>query len=75
MVYTVDEDQLLRLWSVIRCFAEIRENSDPITQSEILTNAQIILTTIVFDLHPLVHDRASSAPPRISLGKIATFDA
>jgi hypothetical protein len=75
MVYTMDEHQLLRLWSVIRCFAEIRENSDPITQSEILTNAQTILTAIVFDLNPLVDDRASSAPPRISLSKIATFDA
>jgi hypothetical protein len=60
---------------VIRCFAEIRENSDPITQSEILTNAQTILTAIVFDLNPLVDDRVSPAPPRISLSKIVTFDA
>jgi hypothetical protein len=75
MVYTMDEYQLLRLWSVIRCFAEIRENSEPIIQSEILTNAQIILTAIVFDLNPLVEDRARSAPPRISLSKIVTFDA
>jgi hypothetical protein len=38
-VYTMDERQLLRLWSVIRCFAEIRESDDPITKSEILTKA------------------------------------
>jgi hypothetical protein len=37
--------------------------------------AQIILTAIAFDLMPLVEDRASSAPPRISLSKIVTFDA
>jgi hypothetical protein len=75
MVYTMDEHQLLRLWSVIRCFAEIRENNDPITKSEILTKAQIILTAIAFDLMPLVEDRARFAPPRISLSKIVTFDA
>jgi hypothetical protein len=73
MVYTMY--QLLRLRSVIRCFAEIRENGEPIIQSEILTNTQIILTAIVFDLNPLVEDRARSAPPRISLSKIVTFDA
>lgn len=75
MVYTMDEHQFLRLRSVIRCFAEIRENRDPITKSEILTNAQIILTAILIDLKPLVDDRGSSGPPRSSLRKIVTFDA
>ena len=74
MIYTMDEHQLLRLWSVIRCFAQIREINNPAAQSEILTKAQIILTAFVFDLKPLVGDRANSAPPRISLDKIVTFD-
>ena len=75
MIYTMDEHQLLRLWSVIRSFAQIREINNPAAQSEILTNAQIILTAFVFDLKPSVGDRASSAPTRISLDKIVTFDA
>jgi hypothetical protein len=37
MVYTVEEGQLLRLWSVIRCFEVIQETQDPVAQSEILT--------------------------------------
>jgi hypothetical protein len=53
MVYTMDEGQLLRVWSVIRCFEEIREITDPLMQSEILTDAQILLTAFVLDLKPL----------------------
>jgi hypothetical protein len=34
MIYTIDERQLLRVWSVICCFAEIRKIQDPIAQSE-----------------------------------------
>jgi hypothetical protein len=36
MVYTLDECQLLRLWSVMHCFTQIREINDPVNQSEIL---------------------------------------
>jgi hypothetical protein len=53
MIYIIDEHKLLRLWSVIRCFTEMREISDPVIQSEILTNAQIILTAVVLDLEPI----------------------
>jgi hypothetical protein len=53
MVYTMDEGQLLRVWAVICCFGEIREIQDPIIQSEILTNAQILLTAFVLELQPL----------------------
>jgi hypothetical protein len=75
MLYTMDERQLLRLWSVMHCFAQIREINDPVTQSEILTNAQMLLTAFVLDLKPLVGDQTSSAPSRTSLGQIVTFDA
>ena len=76
MVYTLDECQLLRLWSVIHCFEQIREINDPVTQSEILTNAQkIFLTDFVIDLKPLVGDQTNSAAPRTSLDQIVTFDA
>jgi hypothetical protein len=75
MVYTMDECQLLRLWSVMHCFTQVREINDPVTQSEILTNAQMLLTAFVIDLKPLVGDQTSSAPPKTSLDQIVTFDA
>ena len=71
MLYTMDEGQLLRVWSVIRCFAEIREIADPLIQSEILTDAQLLLTAFVLELQPLPGDQASSAT--LKLG--ARFDA
>jgi hypothetical protein len=75
MVYTMDHTQLLRLWSVMRCFTQLREISDPATQSEILTNAQVLLTAFVIDLKPAIGGQPSSAPPRTSLDQIVTFDA
>jgi hypothetical protein len=35
MVYTMDEGQLLRVWTVISCFGRMREITDPLIQSEI----------------------------------------
>ena len=75
MLYTMNQCQLLRLWSVMHCFTQIREINDPVTQSEILTNAKVLLTAFVIDLKPLVGDQPSSALPRTSLDQIATFDA
>ena len=75
MVYTMDECQLLRLWSVMHCFTQVREINDPVTQSEILINAQMLLTAFVIDLKPLVGDQTGSAPPKTSLDEIVTFDA
>jgi hypothetical protein len=54
----------------MRWFAQIREINDPVTQSEILTNAQIFLPAFVVDLKPLVGDQTSAAPPRTSLDRI-----
>jgi hypothetical protein len=50
MIYTMDERQLLRMWSVISCFAHIRETRNTIDQDEILTKAQILLTAFVLDI-------------------------
>jgi hypothetical protein len=71
MLYTMDEDQLSRVWSVIRCFQTMREIRDPVIQSKILTDAQILLTAFVLDLQPLPGDQASAA--RLKPG--ARFDA
>ena len=72
MVYTMDECQLLDLWSVVRCFTQIREVKDPVTRSEILTNAQILLTALVIDLKPL---EQSSAPRTTMLDQIVKYNA
>lgn len=61
MVYTMDDGQLLRVWSVIRQFSEIREINDPVVQSEMLTAAQILLTAFVLELQPLPADQPGSA--------------
>ena len=68
MVYTMDEQQLLDLWTVASCLEHAREIPDPLAPSELLTQAQIHLTAFVLDLRPLPRDLSGSAPPR-------TFDA
>ena len=44
MVYTMDERQLLDLWTVASCLEHAREIPDPLARSEFLTQAQIHLT-------------------------------
>jgi hypothetical protein len=75
MVYTMDEGQLLRVWAVICCFGEIREIQDPIIQSEILTNAQILLTAFVLELQPLPDDQTTSVALRADPAQMAKLDA
>jgi hypothetical protein len=75
MIYEMDERQLLRLWSVLCCFGEVREAKDPIVQSEILRRAQIVLTDFVFGLNRLPDDQTSSAVLRGSRGQKVKFDA
>jgi len=45
MVYTTDDGPLLGLWTAIRLIGVIREIEDPSVRAEILTKAQILLTT------------------------------
>jgi hypothetical protein len=75
MVYSVDENQLLKLWSVICCFEAMRVIQDPTVRSEIITNAQTFLTAFVLDLRQTPGDEASSAPPSTSLDQVVAFDA
>ena len=60
MVYRINEHQLLRVWSVISSFSRIREIDDPLAQSEILTNAQMLLTAFVFDLEAVDVDQTAA---------------
>jgi len=72
MLYTVDEGQLLRLWTVISYFENMRQIDDPVVQFEILTNAQILLTAFILELQPL---KDQTRLPRTSADWRARFDA
>ena len=75
MIYEMDKQQLLRLWSVLSSFGEIRETKDPISQLEILRRAQIVLTDFVFGLKPVPEDRTSTAALEGGRRHTVTFDA
>jgi hypothetical protein len=72
MVYRINERQLLRVWSVISSFSRIREIDDPLAQSEILTNAQMLFTAFVFDLEAVDADQTAA---RAGLGEIVPVAA
>jgi hypothetical protein len=72
MIYELDKRQLLRLWSVLSSFGEIRETKDPIIQSEILRRAQLVLTDFVFGLP---EDQTSTTPLEGGRSQTVTFDA
>ena len=75
MIYEIDKRQLLRLWSVLSSFGEIRETKDPMIQSEILRRAQIVLTDFVFGLERLPDVQATSAGHAGGRSQAVTFDA
>jgi hypothetical protein len=56
MAYTLDDGQLLSLWTVISQLGLIREMPDPADQSVLLTRAQALLTAFVLDLGLLPQD-------------------
>jgi hypothetical protein len=72
MVYRINEHQLLRVWSVISSFSRIREIDDPLAQSQILTNAQMLFTAFVFDLQAVDADQTAR---RAGLGEIVPIAA
>jgi hypothetical protein len=53
MVYAMDEEKLLRVWTVTRLIGAIREVRSPTVQSEILIEAQTLLTALVPELNSL----------------------
>jgi len=75
MIYELDKRQLLRLWSVLSSFGEIRETNDPIFQSEILRRAQLVLTDFVFRLKLVPEDQTGTTPLDGGLSQTVTFDA
>jgi membrane-bound lytic murein transglycosylase B len=75
MIYELDKRQLLRLWSVLSSFGEIRETKDPIIQSQILRRAQLVLTDFVFGLKRVPEDQTSTTPLEGGRSQTVTFDA
>ena len=57
MLYTLDDGQLLSIWTVISQLGLVREMSDPTDRSILLTKAQALLTVLVLELSPLPQDR------------------
>ena len=75
MVYTLDDNQLLSLWTVISQLGVIREMRDPTDRSILLTKAQALLTALVLELSPLLRDRDNSAAIGPRPKKLSRFDA
>jgi hypothetical protein len=75
MVYTMNEAQLLGLWTATRLLGEIRRVEDPMAQAELLTKAQILLTAFIAGLDPRICDQTSSATLRAGLDEMVAFDA
>ena len=71
----MDKRQLLRLWSVLSSFGEIRETKDQIMQSEILRRAQLVFTDFVFGLKRVPEDQTSTAALEGGRSQTVTFDA
>jgi len=75
MVYTLDDGQLLSIWSVINQLGLIREMPDPTDRSIFLTRAQALLTMLALEVSPLPQDRndATTVGPRPN--RAEKFDA
>ena len=71
----MDKRQLLRLWSVLSSFGEIRETKDPVMQSEILRRSQLVLTDFVFGLKRVPEDQTSTPALEDGRSHTVTFDA
>jgi hypothetical protein len=61
MEYTVDDGQLLSAWTVMR----LRETYDPIGQSDLFIEAQVLLTELLVGLKPWSREQVSSVVPEV----------
>jgi hypothetical protein len=75
MICTVDVARLFGLSTVIRLLGGIREIPDAITRSEVLTEAQILLTAFVLGLNPLSGDPENAITLRTRLDEMPKLDA
>jgi hypothetical protein len=75
MIYTLDDGQLLRIWTVSRFLGEIRNIPDPTIRSEVLTEAQVLLTAFILTLKSLPRDQGDAIRPGTRLDEMRGFDA
>lgn len=75
MVYGIDCNRLLGLYTVAPLLGEVREISDAADRSELLTKAQIILTAFIIDLEPLAKERRNAFGLTPCPGEIPGLDA
>jgi hypothetical protein len=75
MVYTIDDGQLLGLWTVVRFLGVVREIPDGEDRSELLTRAQMLLTEFVLGLRPSFGRGRNGCPLPTCLQDTAGFDA
>jgi len=75
MICAVDVDLLFGLSTVIRLLGGIREIPDAITRSEVLTEAQILLTAFVLGLKPLPKDETNPITLATRPNQMTGFDA
>ena len=57
--YVIDDSHLLKLWAVIQYFGVLREITDEEDRSDMLMQAQILLTGFIVGLEELPKDHAS----------------
>ena len=57
----VDDGQLLSVWTVMR----LRETYDPIGQSDLFIEAQVLLTELLVGLKPWSREQVSSVVPEV----------
>jgi hypothetical protein len=75
VIYTTDDGQLLGLLTAMRFLGEIREKVEPMDQTEVLIQAQILLTAFVVGLQPIISDQTGPAILGAGPSQIRTFDA
>jgi hypothetical protein len=75
MPYTLDDSQLLSIWTVISQLGLIREMPDPIDRSLLLTRAQALLTVLALQLSPFAQDRNDATTVGPQPNGVTGFDA
>jgi hypothetical protein len=75
MLYSVNDGELFGLWTAIRLIGEVRDNPDPIVQSDFLTRTQMLLTAFVLGLEPWPGERTIAGPLQPSAERAIRFDA
>lgn len=75
MVYTLDDGQLLSIWTVISQLGLIREMTDPTDRSMLLTKAQALLTMLALEVSTLPQDWDNSVVVEPRQKEVGRFDA